>query len=78
MSLQVFFFILGPKKLDGTRFKKACLETTDAKVSDLKSKVSESVGMIKHQDSAIGTGFRVGENKVMTCWHVIGPYITGN
>ncbi|XP_052689084.1 uncharacterized protein LOC128167412 isoform X5 [Crassostrea angulata] len=66
------------KKIDGTRFKKASLKTTDAKVSDFKSEISKRVGMIRHQDSAIGTGFRVGKNKVMTCWHVIGPYITEN
>ncbi|XP_065922956.1 uncharacterized protein [Magallana gigas] len=66
------------QKLDGTRFKKASLKTTDAKVSDFKSEISKRVGMIRHQENAIGTGFRVGKNKVMTCWHVIGPYITEN
>lgn len=66
----------GPKKIDGTPFKKSSLKTTDAKVSDLKSMVSESVCMIKYHKSAIGTGFRVGENLVMTCWHVIYPNIT--
>lgn len=71
-------FITGSKILDGTRFKKPSLKTIDAKVSDFKSEISKRVGMIRHQDSAIGTGFRVGKNKVMTCWHVICPYITGN
>lgn len=70
--------ITGSKKLDGTRFKKASLKTTDVKVSDFKSEISKRVGMIRHQENAIGTGFRVGKNKVMTCWHVICPYITGN
>nr|XP_034314127.1 uncharacterized protein LOC105342660 isoform X4 [Crassostrea gigas] len=70
--------IVQKKDSHGTRFKKASLKTTDAKVSDFKSEISKRVGMIRHQDSAIGTGFRVGKNKVMTCWHVIGPYITEN
>ncbi|XP_078317076.1 uncharacterized protein LOC111121151 isoform X8 [Crassostrea virginica] len=60
-------------KLDGTCFKKDSLITYDVLTSDLKSLVSRSVGMIRLGEHAKGTGFRVGENLIITNLHVVKP-----
>nr|XP_022316658.1 uncharacterized protein LOC111120220 [Crassostrea virginica] len=61
----------GLTKLDRTCFKKDSLITCDVLTSDLKSLVSRSVGMIRLGDHAKGTGFRVGENLIITNLHVV-------
>ena len=67
----------GLTKLDGTCLKKDSLITYDVLTSDLKSLVSRSVGMIRLGDHAKGTGFRVGENLIITNLHVVQPDLIG-
>jgi hypothetical protein len=43
----------------------------DVLTSDIKAKVSKSVGLIYINRHPAGTGFRVGDKYVMTCLHVI-------
>nr|XP_022315196.1 uncharacterized protein LOC111119378 isoform X3 [Crassostrea virginica] len=67
---------ISPSRTDCTLFRKSSFYANDAITSDLKSNVSKSIGMIRLRENPQGTGFRVGENLIMTNWHVVKPNLT--
>lgn len=61
----------------GHLFSKGIQNQKDVLPSIVRAEVSKSVGLIHFDGNAMGTGFRVGENYIVTCAHVIMDAITG-
>lgn len=71
----------GPVKSVTTRlacthpFSKGTHKQRDVMSSEVKTKVSRSIGLIHIDGHPAGTGFRVGEKYIVTCLHVINSVI---
>lgn len=58
-------------------FSKGTHKQRDVMSSEVKTKVSRSIGLIHIDGHPAGTGFRVGEKYIVTCLHVISRVING-
>lgn len=58
-------------------FSKGTHKQRDVMSSEVKTKVSRSIGLVHIDGHPAGTGFRVGEKYIVTCLHVISRVIKG-